>query len=234
MGTDFTGVGSLLSNPGRSAIINQLLDGRSMSASDLGRAAHVAPSTASEHLAALRGGGLVRVHVRGRLRLYSIAGPEVGEALESLARICPPTRVASLSQSIARRNLTFARTCYDHLAGKLGVALNDALVEDGWLRIRGDGYELTGKGLRCLRQLGIDVDSARRARRAFARPCLDWTEQRNHLAGALGAAIATSFFERGWIRRRQRSERSVELTRAGQTALTSLHVDVSALSDLAS
>ena len=234
MNPDFTRVGALLGNPGRSAILNELMKGDCMSATELGRAAHVAPPTASEHLAALRAGGLVQVELRGRHRLYSISRPEVGEALEALARICPPTPIRSLHQSIARGNLSFARTCYDHLAGKLGVALHDALRRERWIRGYDQEYVLTRVGTLALLELGVDLERARTSRRAYARPCLDWTEQRYHLAGALGAAITSAMFDRGWLRRNEKSERSVELTTAGRSGLARMRVDVPPFLELTS
>lgn len=232
MNPDFTRVGALLGNPGRSAILNALLKGDCRSATELARAARVAPSTASEHLAALQAGGLVQVELRGRHRFYSISKPEVGEALEALARICPPTPVRSLHQFVARHNLAVARTCYDHLAGKLGVALHDALTGQRWIGGYHREYVLTRVGTRALLELGVDLESARTSRRAFARPCLDWTEQRYHLAGALGAAITSAMFDRGWLRRNEESERSVELTTAGRSGLALMRVDVPPFLDL--
>lgn len=233
MGIDFSRVGSALA-PTRSVIVDHLLAGGSVSASMLAKAAGIAPSTASGHLSALRAAGFVTRSTSGRFRLYSLAGPDVAEALEALARICPPMPVRSLSQSIANRQLAFARTCYDHLAGQVGVAILDALLTQRWVRPDGVDYELTTAGTRGLATLGVDLDAARCARRAFAKPCLDWTERRFHLAGALGAAICSSMLEGGWFRREGIAGRSLVLTGAGEAGLSELGVESSALVRLAS
>lgn len=234
MGADFTRVGIALASPARSAIVGHLLAGGSVSASMLAKAARIAPSTASGHLSVLRAAGFVTEESRGRHRFYSIAAPDVAEALEAVARICPPVPVRSLGQSIAGRQLAFARTCYDHLAGQVGVAILDALLERRWVRPDGPGYALTSAGARGLAALGVDIDAARGARRTFAKPCLDWTERRFHLAGALGAVLCSNALERGWFRREGIAGRSLILTPDGQAGLSSLGVDGSSLVRLAS
>ena len=234
MAVDFSGVGVALANPARSAIIDHLLGGGSVSASMLAKVARIAPSTASGHLSALRAAGFVTESASGRYRFYSLAGPDVAEALEALARICPPVPVRSLSQSIAGRRLAFARTCYDHLAGQVGVALLDVMLSQRWIRPSAAGYEITTAGERRLAALGVNVDVARSERRTFARPCLDWTERRFHLAGALGAALCSSMLENGWFRRDGMTGRSVVLTREGEAGLTSLGIESSSLERLAS
>ncbi len=234
MGVDFSRVGTALANPARSAIVDHLMAGGSVSASMLAKVARIAPSTASGHLSALRAAGFITETSSGRFRLYSLAGPEVAEALEALARICPPVLVRSLSQSIANRQLAFARTCYDHLAGQVGVALLDAFLAQRWVRPDGAEYELTATGSRALSALRVDIDAARAARRTFARPCLDWTERRYHLAGSLAAAMCSNMLERGWFRRDGLARRSLVLTREGEAGLTSLGIESSSLEWLAS
>lgn len=217
MGTDYAAVAGLLGHSARAAMVDALMSGETMTAGRLARAAGVAPSTASEHLARLVEGGLVAVDARGRHRHHRIARPEVAEALEALARICPPTPVRSLRQSGQRAALGHARTCYDHLAGIVGVALTEALVHRRWIEPGGDGFAVTAAGERGLAGAGVDVAAARGARRAFARPCLDWTERRPHLAGALGAAVAARALAAGWVRRRE--GRGLALTPTGHTVL---------------
>jgi DNA-binding transcriptional ArsR family regulator len=218
MGTDFAAVAGLLGHPARSAMVDALMAGDGLSAGELARAAGVAPSTASQHLGRLVDGGLVTVVADGRQREHRLAGPEVAEALEALARICPPTPVRTLRHAGARDALAHARTCYDHLAGAVGVALADALADRGWLALHGEGWEVTQAGEAGLAAAGVDVAAVRRTRRAFARRCIDWTERRPHVAGALGAAITARALDQRWIRRRP-DTRSVAITPAGRAAL---------------
>lgn len=219
MATDFAAIGRLLAARPRSAMVDALIEGRALAAGDLARIAGVSRPTASAHLAALVDGGLVTVAVTGRHRYFRLAGSEVAEALEALSRICPSTPVRSLRQSGEATRLAAARTCYDHLAGRLGVGLLDALLADRWLRPVDAGWGLTRPGDRHLRDLGVDVDGAQSSRRVFARPCLDWTERRPHLAGALGAAIADLALTDGWVRRLE-TGRGLLVTPKGQRQLT--------------
>jgi hypothetical protein len=195
-----------------------LLDGGTASASELAAAASVKPSTASGHLAALVDGRIVDVSARGRHRDYRLANRDVARALEALSRICPVRPVNSLKAARTMDVMRVARTCYDRLAGKLGVEILDAMLEREWLIRRGGGYAVPETGERMLVGIGVDVAEARRQRRAFARPCLDWTERRPHLAGALGAALCRSVIAAGWAQRR-RGDRGLLLTAIGITQL---------------
>jgi DNA-binding transcriptional ArsR family regulator len=231
MEADFVKVGRMLASPARSAIVNALSDGRAMTATELARIASVGPSTASEHLAELVGAGLLRVAADGRHRYFTLAGPDVATALEALAQICPPLPVRSLRASVSARPLGFARTCYDHLAGTLGVAVLDALLATRWLAAGDGGFAVTDRGEHALAGLGVDVPELRARRRALARPCLDWTVRRPHLAGALGAAVTASLLERRWLER-QTGRRALVLTPAGEAGLREiLGVDARAEAD---
>jgi DNA-binding transcriptional ArsR family regulator len=214
MGTDFAVVGRLLSSPARAAMLEALLDGRTATASELAVAAAVKPSTASGHLAALVDGRMIAVATRGRNREYTIADRDIALALEALSRICPDRPVRSLRSARNMDALRDARTCYDHLAGRLGVDVLGALLQREWLVARGDDYVLSAAGDQRLVDIGVDVPSARMQRRHFARACLDWTERRPHLAGALGAALCQSVLHAGWVRRR-RSGRGLLITPLG-------------------
>lgn len=198
MDVDFSGIGRLLSSPARSKMLAVLFDGEPQSSAALARSADIAPSTASEHLRALVEGGLVAVVPHGRRRDYQIAGPEIAEALEALGRVCPRGPVRSLRTSQDAARIGFARTCYDHLAGRVGVAVFDSLVDHGWLVVAGDVVDLGPHGGR-FDEVGVDASAARHGRRCFARPCLDATERRPHLAGALGAALCTAVLDRRWF-----------------------------------
>ncbi len=218
MGADFSGVGRLLANSARAQMVDLLLDGRPATGGELARAAGVSPSTASEHLGELVRGGLVTATAQGRHRYYALSGPRVATALEALSLICPPTPVRSLRQSGQARALSQARTCYDHLAGTLGVRLLDALLDRHWLTDDAGGYALTLAGQRALQDLGVDVNGAAGRRRNFARPCADWTERRPHLAGALAAAITATLLQRQWFQRSS-TRRGLRLTEAGHAGL---------------
>ena len=212
---DISEPASLIGDPTRASFLMALSEERALPAGELARRAGVTPSTASIQLAKLVEGDLLTVERHGRHRYYSLADPAIATAIESLAVIAPRRAASSLKAARIGSDLQAARTCYDHLAGALGVALFDALLAR---RLLTSELEPTRKGERLLAELGVDVDGAAAGRRAFARRCLDWTERRHHLAGALGAAVATRFFELGWIERLPAS-RAVRVTEAGRTAL---------------
>jgi DNA-binding transcriptional ArsR family regulator len=207
-------------------MLDALMAGGALRASDLARRADVAPSTASEHLARLLGGGLVMCEARGRERQYRLASGAVADALEALALIAPPEEISSLRASDRAAALRRARTCYDHLAGELGVGLTEALVEQRLLVPTDGAYSLSRLGERRLAELGIDLDATRTQRRVFARACLDWSERRPHLAGSLGAALAEAVIAHGWMARRP-NDRALTVTPAGEAALRELGVVVS-------
>ena len=225
-------LGSVLADERRCRILMALGDGRALPATVLADEAGVAASTASEHLRRLEAARLVRVERHGRHRYFRLAGPQVGELLEVLSRLAPAAPVRSLREGTKAEALRSARTCYDHLAGRLGVALMDALLEQELLD-GGDGrprpcerlaapgrevdYRLTDGGARRLRELGVDLDALPR-RRAAIRYCVDWSEQRHHLAGAIAAALTARMFDLGWIRR-ARTSRAVRVTDRGRAGL---------------
>ena len=219
--TDIAPVAALMGDPARAAMLTALLDDRALAAGELAQLAGVSPATASEHLARLRGGGLVTVVSQGRHRYYRLAGHRVAAAIEALSQLGPPAPVHSLRQSQEAAALAQARTCYDHLAGQAGVALLDALLAGGMLAQQNPAVlDVTAAGEAALASFGVNVGSLRRSRRLFAGACLDWTERRPHLNGALGAAITTRLLELGWIERSPR-RRAVRVTPAGRDGLTS-------------
>jgi DNA-binding transcriptional ArsR family regulator len=218
-------VAALIGHPARAAMLDALLDGGARAAGDLAHRADVAPSTASGHLLQLLTGGLVVCEAHGRERRYRLASAETAEALEALARLARPARVQSLRAADRAGALRDARTCYDHLAGRLGVAVTEALVDRGALVPRDACYDVTRAGEEQLRRLGVDVAAARARRRSFARACLDWSERRPHLAGALGAALAEALLARDWLRRRP-NDRGLIVTPTGREGLaTALGVE---------
>ncbi len=218
MAADLAVVARLLASPARATMVQALVEGQKLTAGELALVGRVGPSAASEHLGALVKGNLISVKRRGRHRYYELSSRRVATALEAFAEICPPVKVTSLRQ--ATRTLAFrnARTCYDHLAGRLGVAVFDAMLLQRWVVQYSTDVELTEKGVRALQSTGVDLGQLRRKTRAFARLCIDSTEQRPHLGGALGAALTSALFDRGWIRR-QPPGRGVMITPSGEAAM---------------
>jgi DNA-binding transcriptional ArsR family regulator len=207
---------AMIGQPARAAMLSALLGGEWLTATELARRAGVSPPTASEHLAGLVATGLVRRRRSGRRLYHALAGPEAAAALEALQRLSAGPVPQSHDMSSSERALRFARTCYDHLAGRLGVLLTDALVERGM--VSATGAEVTGAGEAWLRGLDIDVEALRATRRSHVRFCLDWSERRDHLAGAVGAAITDTMLARGWIVRIE-GVRAVRLTLRGREGL---------------
>lgn len=197
-------------------MLDLLMDGSRRPAGELASAAGVSAATASEHLAVLVDAGLVRCDPRGRQRFYALADGAVAGALERLGELCPTVPTTSLRRSREARDLARARLCYDHVAGRLGVALLDAIQHQAWLTPH--DVRLTAAGREALTARGVPVADVEARPRAAVRTCPDWTERRPHLAGGLGAALATVLTDRGWVRRRARG-RGLDVTPAGADAL---------------
>jgi DNA-binding transcriptional ArsR family regulator len=223
--TDIATVAALIGDPARARVLRVLGDGRALPATVLAAEAGVAASTASEHLARLVEGGLLLVEARGRHRFYRLAGPRVGAALEALALIAPAEPVRSLRTGTRAAALRYARSCYDHLAGRMGVALMQALLRAGALIGAEGGYELTGQGRELLAGLGVRLPAGRRPP---VRHCVDWSEQRPHLAGALGAAVLARLLELGWVERAPRGRALVVTERGSRELAERLGVDMPA------
>ncbi|MDR6535924.1 helix-turn-helix transcriptional regulator [Variovorax soli] len=187
-----------IAEPARARMLCCLLDGHARTATELAAVGEVAASTASAHLARLKEQRLVESVAQGKHRYFRLAGSDVAAMLEGLLVVAGAPRGEFQPRTPSR--LRAARTCYDHMAGKAGVALHDRLHAQGWLQADGDVYELTAQGAVALESLGLDIDDARRSRRRFACACLDWSERRPHLGGALGAACLQLALRRGWVR----------------------------------
>jgi DNA-binding transcriptional ArsR family regulator len=211
---DVSAPAALIGDPTRATFLSALCDGRALPASELAQRAGVSASTASVQLAKLVEGGLLEGERNGRHRYYRLADPNIATAIESLAVIAPRRPASSLRQARVGSDLEAARTCYDHLAGALGVALFEALQRQ---RLLTPELEVTRRGAKRFGELGIDVDELARRRRPFGRRCLDWTERRHHLAGSLGAALAARCLELNWIERLPTS-RAVRITENGRRA----------------
>ena len=212
---DIAGPASLMGDATRATFLMALSEGQSLPASELARRARVTPSTASIQLAKLVEGGFLKVKRNGRHRYYGLADANIAAAIESLAVIAPRRPASSLKQARIGSDLQAARTCYDHLAGVLGVTLFDGLQRQRLLTAE---LAPTRRGAKRFGELGIDVVELARRRRPFAKRCLDWTERRHHLAGSLGAALAARCFELGWIERLPAS-RAVRVTEEGRDDL---------------
>jgi len=211
---DLAEVGALIGDPGRANILATLMDGRALTAKELAFVARVTPQTASGHLAKLSDANLLALERRGRFRYYRLASPLVGRMLEAVMAVAaaqlPPRRRLP---SRVDEQMRIARTCYDHIAGQLGVAMTDALVERGHVVFDQDGGEVTNEGTMFLASFGVDLTAAKR-KRTFCRPCLDWSERRVHIAGTIGAALCTRCLELGWIEAR-RDTRALAITTEG-------------------
>ena len=230
---DIASAAALIADSTRAAILRALLPDRPLAAGELARLAGVSAATASFHLAKLLEGGLIAVIRQGRHRYYRLAGHEVAAALEALGLISPGLPVRSLRQSREAAALAEARTCYDHLAGRAGVEVLDGLLRQGLLEgksgrtDRGDTsshrFEVTGAGAKELSSFGLNLLQLRRSRRQFAGTCIDWTQRRRHLNGALAAAITSRMFELGWIEHGSPGQRrrSVRVSPAGIQGLAS-------------
>jgi DNA-binding transcriptional ArsR family regulator len=213
-------IAALVGDPGRANMLSALMDGRALTATELAFAARVSPQTASGHLAKLTAAQLLIITTRGRYRYYRIATPLVGRMLEGILAVAGAAPARYRPASKADEALRTARTCYDHLAGRLGVGLADTLSARGYVVMADEAGEITPEGLTFFASFGIEAPDPRR-RRAYCRPCLDWSERRPHLAGAIGAALARRCFNLGWLER-GRNTRALTITTVGRRGLSDL------------
>lgn len=212
-------IASLAGDPARASMLLELMDGRALTAGELARAANVAPQTASGHLAKLAKAGLVTIRAQGRHRYHRLASARIAEMLESLMKVAAESRGASALRTGPRdANLRAARTCYDHIAGRLGVALTDSLVERGHVVLDDESATLTNSGAAFFARLGLNAPDESPL---TCRPCLDWSERRSHLAGRLGAALCRHCLDQGWVRR-SRDSRALSVTPSGMAAFDKL------------
>lgn len=214
----FNRIAALIGDRARVDMLTALMAGRALTATELADHAGVARPTASAHLAALTGAGLLEVEKQGRHRYFRLANEDVAGLLEGLMGVAHRIASAPVSTGPVDPGLRQARACYDHLAGEWGVRIHDSFVRRGFLRLEADALQLTGAGRGFIAGTGIDLDALARSRRPLCRACLDWSERRHHLAGALGAALLERYLELGWLRRRQHS-RALAVTARGQREL---------------
>jgi DNA-binding transcriptional ArsR family regulator len=212
---DMAEIGALIGDPARANMLAALMDGRSLTAKELAYMAGVAPQTASGHLARLAGANLLSLTTRGRFHYYRLASPLVGQMLEGVMAVAavqlPPRRLPSRIDAAMRR----ARTCYDHVAGQLGVGIADMLVAQGHVVLGEDGGAVTESGSAFLTEFGAEPEVRKGSQRPFCRPCLDWSERRPHIAGQVGAALCLRFLELGWVEKR-RDTRALGITASGR------------------
>lgn len=221
-------IASAIGEPARARMLYCLLDGHARTSTELAMVAGVSPSTASAHLHRLKAERLVDVRVQGKHRYYSLAGSHVAGVLEGLSVLAggPSNRFVPNTPS----RLRLARTCYDHMAGSLGVSLHDGLLARAWLAPAHDhAYDLTPDGAKAFAVLGVDVEAALALRRRFAYQCLDWSERRPHLGGALGAALLHLALKRKWVTR-ELDSRALGITSIGRREMRA-HFGLQLLTD---
>jgi DNA-binding transcriptional ArsR family regulator len=230
---DLAAVASLIADRHRAQMLLTLLGGTPQSGSALAEAAGISRSLASAHLKKLVAGGLVRAQASGRQQLYSIASAPVADALEILILLAPATKVRSLTDATRARSLRWARMCYDHLAGAVGVSVTEALVTRELLAEEDGAYRMGAEGAAEFGRFGIEMNRLERRTRPLLRPCMDWSERRYHLAGSLGAALTAALVARRWVVTREAS-RIVTVTKAGQGGLRDwLGIDLAELRNAA-
>jgi DNA-binding transcriptional ArsR family regulator len=222
MNEDFSAVAALIGDPTRAQMLLALMGGLALPAGELAMCANVAPQTASAHLSKLVQGKLLSAEVQGRHRYYRLASAEVAAVIEALAAVAPRPKTPARREFEQSNPLRFARTCYSHFAGTLAVEINDALQQRRLLAPgRDKKYLVTRDGQLWFEKLGINMAEMKSERSGFARPCLDWTERRHHLAGALGTALLNRFFDLQWLARIGKT-RAVRVTHKGQEQLGKL------------
>jgi DNA-binding transcriptional ArsR family regulator len=212
-------IAALVGDPARANMLCALLGGRALTAGELAYAARVTPQTTSGHLGKLSAARIIVPMKQGRHRYYRLAGPHIGHMLESIMNVALVGPPRFQPKSKLDEQMRHARTCYDHIAGVLGVELAERLIEREFVILGDEAGEVTAEGADFLSNLGVDLTGARAKRRVFCRPCLDWTERRPHIGGAVGAALATRCFELKWIER-VRDSRALAVTPAGRRGLT--------------
>jgi DNA-binding transcriptional ArsR family regulator len=208
-------VAALVGDPARATILAALLDGRALTASDLAGTARITRQTASTHLAKLREAGLLSMVRAGRHRQFRLASTAVADMIDGIVRVALEQRPRYRPLSREARALGAARMCYDHLAGRLSVDLADSFVSRRYVELDGEAAAITPAGTRFLTAFGVVLSGRRWSRRRFCRLCLDWTERRPHIAGAVGAAITERCFALGWVERMEGSQ-AVRVTPSGR------------------
>jgi DNA-binding transcriptional ArsR family regulator len=217
----FGHIASLIGEKSRAIMLWNLLDNRAYTATELAIAADVSFQSASNHLSQLLNAGLLRSEKQGRHKYYRFASDRVAQAIENIAGLMPASSVLKSTDHPAVTGIKYARTCYDHLAGKIGVQLTHSLVKNKWLIGYDNRYEVSNAGNKQFENIGIDITAIQKQNRKFAYPCLDWSERTHHLGGALGAGLLQSMIQHDWIRKVNHS-REVVITGKGKTEMSRL------------
>jgi DNA-binding transcriptional ArsR family regulator/predicted transcriptional regulator len=218
---NFISVASLLCEPSRAKIVWNLLDGRAYTASELALVSDLSPSSVSNHLSKLLSGNILRVDVQGRHRYYSFANSDVAYAVESLANLANENLPPKLNKKLMKTGVKYCRTCYDHLAGYVGVTITEAMVKQGFLIKSENIYLVTKKGWDWFLQFGISENIFKKSKRPLTRKCLDWSERRPHLAGHLGAIFLEKMLEKNWLKKVKFS-REIVITSKGSQSINDL------------
>src|SRR5579859_1540745 len=211
----FSQLASLIGEPARSKMLWNLLDGRAFTATELALMAGVSPQSASMHLNKLVQAELLRVENQGRHRYYQFSSRDVAYAIEAIANLLPNEKPAARENIASNGHIKYCRTCYDHLAGKVGVSITDRLLKNKLIVPVETNYEVTTTGRKWFSQLDIETDELKGQRRTFAKKCLDWSERRHHIAGSLGAALLEKMISDDWIRKTKNS-RVIIVTAKGE------------------
>ncbi len=217
----FREIASLIGEPSRAAMLYELFDGRAFSAGELAISVNITPQSASMHLKKLVEAGILQVKQQGKCRHYSYAKPEVAAAVEALANLVSVKKSDTLTATSELPAIKAARSCYDHLAGKLGVAITNSLLRQKVIVDEARTFTLTKKGEQWFNNLGIDAKELKKDRRPLILKCIDWTEQQPHIAGSLGAALLKLLHTKGWVRK-QRTSRVLIVTGEGKREIEKL------------
>jgi DNA-binding transcriptional ArsR family regulator len=217
----FSIIANLIGEPARATMLWNLSDGRAYTAGELALVSNTSPQSASNHLNKLVEADFLKVEKQGKHRYYRVARTEVADAIEAIANLIPHKKKIRKENSYINGDIQFCRTCYDHLAGKIAVDLTESLLKQKVLRLKGDEFLVTAKGEKWFESIGIDVNGLEKNKRHLAKPCLDWTERKYHLAGSLGAALLIQLKKLNWISTKAGS-RIVTLTAKGENKLHKL------------
>ena len=217
METQFKQIAALIGDPVRATIMWTLSEGKAFTATELAFAAETSPQNISMHLSKLVQAGLLNVERQGRHRYYALSRKEIAYAIEAMANLIPHATIKN-NHTIETNPVTYCRTCYDHLAGKVGVAITENLLQQKIIIDRNNSFEIRGKGKKWFAELGIDVDELKLQRRSLLRPCLDWSERRHHMAGSVAASLLDKMISFDWIRKTKNS-RAMIITGKGQKNL---------------
>jgi DNA-binding transcriptional ArsR family regulator len=218
MEDQFVKTAALIGDPTRASILWTLLDGRAFTATELAVVAQASPQSIGMHLGKLLDADLLSVEKQGRHKYYRFSNKEVAYAVEAMANLVPKREIASIKKTEKYPPIKFCRTCYDHLAGKIGVALTDSLLEQKIIIEKNSVFEISLEGEKWFSDFGIDISEAQKQKRIFLKPCLDWSERRNHIAGSIGALLLNKMISEDWLRKNTNS-RAVTITGKGEKEL---------------